>query len=249
MLKEVHTPGWMVSPVGEHAAGICGEEGEGNLGRWQKWIYSMAKSEGEGIETLLEFEEQLEKFMELQGMKSRREGWDMEWVCWGRNYEREEEGWAGAEEEGADMHDAEVLAEQDGDNQSYDPSWVAIDLHAYRRNDVVAPLLPMPSSSPLSSVPSINSAETEDEEMVDLATFPRCLRCIKRRNGCDRRRPICGRCEAAGLGEEGCVSEDLSRAKDGIFGKKTGRMVSRKEMVANGYTRAGLWSRRCSCWS
>jgi hypothetical protein len=232
VLKEVHTLGWTVVPVKEHAAGICGEEGEGNLGRWQKWIYSMAKTEGEGIETLQEFEEQLAEFMELGGRRSGREGWDMEWVCWGRDYAREGEEQTVEDEDDDDGHGPEVLEEWEGDNLSPDASRTAMSLDTYGRNHVVAPVLPVPSSSPLSSAPSIDGMDVEDDEMVDLATFPRCLRCVKRRNGCDRRKPICGRCEAAGVGEDGCVFEDVSKAKMRIFGKKTGKMVSQRDGVA-----------------
>ncbi|KAK0824511.1 hypothetical protein LTS02_018403, partial [Friedmanniomyces endolithicus] len=41
----------------------------------------------------------------------------------------------------------------------------------------------------------------------DLSSKPRCQRCRKSKKGCDRQRP-CGRCKDAGIGAEGCVSED-----------------------------------------
>jgi hypothetical protein len=44
-----------------------------------------------------------------------------------------------------------------------------------------------------------------DEE--DLSTKPRCQRCRKSKKGCDRQRP-CQRCKDAGIGIEGCISED-----------------------------------------
>jgi hypothetical protein len=59
----------------------------------------------------------------------------------------------------------------------------------------------------------------EDEE--DLSTKPRCQRCRKSKKGCDRQRP-CARCRDAGIGIEGCVSEDEGNGRKGRFGRHMG---------------------------
>ncbi|KAF2746210.1 hypothetical protein M011DRAFT_370471, partial [Sporormia fimetaria CBS 119925] len=55
-----------------------------------------------------------------------------------------------------------------------------------------------------------------DEE--DLSSKPRCQRCRKSKKGCDRQRP-CGRCKDAGIGIEGCISEDEGNGRKGRFGR------------------------------
>lgn len=56
-----------------------------------------------------------------------------------------------------------------------------------------------------------------DEE--DLSSKPRCQRCRKSKKGCDRQRP-CQRCKDAGIGIEGCVSEDEGNGRKGRFGRQ-----------------------------
>ncbi|PSK42928.1 hypothetical protein B9Z65_6882 [Elsinoe australis] len=58
-----------------------------------------------------------------------------------------------------------------------------------------------------------------DEE--DLSAKPRCQRCRKSKKGCDRQRP-CGRCKDAGIGIEGCVSEDEGNGRRGRYGRHMG---------------------------
>ncbi|KAL8643476.1 MAG: hypothetical protein Q9226_008343 [Calogaya cf. arnoldii] len=48
---------------------------------------------------------------------------------------------------------------------------------------------------------------------------PRCQRCGKNKKGCDRQRP-CQRCKEAGIGVEGCVSEDEGSGRKGRFGRQ-----------------------------
>ena len=64
-----------------------------------------------------------------------------------------------------------------------------------------------------------------DEE--DLSTKPRCQRCRKSKKGCDRQRP-CQRCKDAGIGIEGCVSEDEGNGRKGRFGRHMGVSVRRE---------------------
>ena len=63
-----------------------------------------------------------------------------------------------------------------------------------------------------------------DEE--DLSSKPRCQRCRKSKKGCDRQRP-CQRCKDAGIGIEGCVSEEETSGRKGRYGRHMGVPVKR----------------------
>ena len=63
-----------------------------------------------------------------------------------------------------------------------------------------------------------------DEE--DLSSKPRCQRCRKSKKGCDRQRP-CQRCKDAGIGIEGCISEDEGNGRKGRYGRHMGVVVKR----------------------
>ncbi|EMC98462.1 hypothetical protein BAUCODRAFT_66299 [Baudoinia panamericana UAMH 10762] len=65
-----------------------------------------------------------------------------------------------------------------------------------------------------------------DEE--DLSSKPRCQRCRKSKKGCDRQRP-CGRCKDAGIGVEGCLSEDEGNGRKGRYGRHMGVPVKRSD--------------------
>lgn len=52
----------------------------------------------------------------------------------------------------------------------------------------------------------------------DLSSQPRCQRCRKSKKGCDRQRP-CGRCKDAGIGIDGCISEDEANGRKGRYGR------------------------------
>jgi len=60
----------------------------------------------------------------------------------------------------------------------------------------------------------------------DLSTKPRCQRCRKSKKGCDRQRP-CQRCKDAGIGIEGCVSEDEGNGRKGRYGRHMGVPVKK----------------------
>ena len=70
-----------------------------------------------------------------------------------------------------------------------------------------------------------------DEE--DLSTKPRCQRCRKSKKGCDRQRP-CQRCKDAGIGIEGCVSEDEGNGRKGRYGRHMGVIVKKDEIAGDG---------------
>lgn len=63
-----------------------------------------------------------------------------------------------------------------------------------------------------------------DEE--DLSSKPRCQRCRKSKKGCDRQRP-CQRCKDAGIGAEGCISEDEGNGRKGRYGRHMGVPVKK----------------------
>jgi hypothetical protein len=92
----------------------------------------------------------------------------------------------------------------------------------------------MPAPRKASSVSSANMPSYGiDEE--DLSTKPRCQRCRKSKKGCDRQRP-CQRCKDAGIGIEGCVSEDEGNGRRGRFGRHMGVPVKKSsvESFSNG---------------
>lgn len=69
----------------------------------------------------------------------------------------------------------------------------------------------------LSSIQDLQQSGRGDED--DLSSKPRCQRCRKSKKGCDRQRP-CQRCKDAGIGIEGCVSEDEGNGRKGRFGRQ-----------------------------
>ena len=69
-----------------------------------------------------------------------------------------------------------------------------------------------------------------DEE--DLSTKPRCQRCRKSKKGCDRQRP-CQRCKDAGIGIEGCVSEDEGNGRKGRYGRHMGVIVKKDDIAVD----------------
>lgn len=87
---------------------------------------------------------------------------------------------------------------------------------------------PIPSLSP-SSARKVSAGSTSvqlgaDDE--DLSTKPRCQRCRKSKKGCDRQRP-CGRCKDAGIGIDGCISEDEGNGRKGRYGRHMGVPVKK----------------------
>ncbi|CAI7573791.1 unnamed protein product [Penicillium bialowiezense] len=90
-----------------------------------------------------------------------------------------------------------------------------------------APIQPLsPASSRKVSGGSVNFQHQLGADEEDLSTKPRCQRCRKSKKGCDRQRP-CGRCKDAGIGIEGCVSEDEGNGRKGRYGRHMGVPVKK----------------------
>lgn len=89
---------------------------------------------------------------------------------------------------------------------------------------VVPPQMASPAPTRKTSTSSINFQLAADEE--DLSTKPRCQRCRKSKKGCDRQRP-CGRCKDAGIGIDGCISEDEGNGRKGRYGRHMGVPVKK----------------------
>ena len=84
-----------------------------------------------------------------------------------------------------------------------------------------------PSQSRKASVASTtNMSYTLGPDEDDLSSKPRCQRCRKSKKGCDRQRP-CGRCRDAGIGIEGCVSEDENNGRKGRYGRHMGVTIKK----------------------
>lgn len=80
----------------------------------------------------------------------------------------------------------------------------------------------LPSQSRKASIAStINFQHQLGVDEEDLSSKPRCQRCRKSKKGCDRQRP-CGRCKDAGIGIDGCVSEDEGNGRKGRYGRHMG---------------------------
>ncbi|KAL1999280.1 hypothetical protein VTN02DRAFT_4739 [Thermoascus thermophilus] len=83
---------------------------------------------------------------------------------------------------------------------------------------------PAPSRKMSTSTVNFQHQLAADEE--DLSTKPRCQRCRKSKKGCDRQRP-CQRCKDAGIGIEGCISEDEGNGRKGRYGRHMGVPVKK----------------------
>lgn len=77
-----------------------------------------------------------------------------------------------------------------------------------------------------SSGSSLNFQHQLGADEEDLSSKPRCQRCRKSKKGCDRQRP-CQRCKDAGIGIEGCISEDEGNGRKGRYGRHMGVPVKK----------------------
>ncbi|KAF2817738.1 uncharacterized protein BDZ99DRAFT_484498 [Mytilinidion resinicola] len=91
-----------------------------------------------------------------------------------------------------------------------------------------APISPtsLPPQSRKASSASLNFQHPLGVDEEDLSTKPRCQRCRKSKKGCDRQRP-CQRCKDAGIGHDGCVSEDEGNGRKGRYGRHMGVPVKK----------------------
>ncbi|KAF1808323.1 hypothetical protein P152DRAFT_405703 [Eremomyces bilateralis CBS 781.70] len=76
------------------------------------------------------------------------------------------------------------------------------------------------------AAPPTHPAQPLGPDEEDLSSKPRCQRCRKSKKGCDRQRP-CGRCKDAGIGIEGCLSEDEGNGRRGRYGRHMGVPVKK----------------------
>jgi hypothetical protein len=87
-----------------------------------------------------------------------------------------------------------------------------------------------PTSLPTQSRKTSNASITFGPDEDDLSTKPRCQRCRKSKKGCDRQRP-CGRCKDAGIGIDGCISEDEGNGRKGRYGRHMGVPVKKDDLM------------------
>jgi hypothetical protein len=98
------------------------------------------------------------------------------------------------------------------------------------QNKMVGGPLPPPQPRKTSSSSSVNLTNTGAIDDDDLSSKPRCQRCRKSKKGCDRQRP-CQRCKDAGIGIEGCISEDEGNGRKGRYGRHMGVSLKKGDSV------------------
>ena len=105
----------------------------------------------------------------------------------------------------------------------------------------ISPASVVPQSRKTSSASTLNFQHHLGVDEEDLSSKPRCQRCRKSKKGCDRQRP-CQRCKDAGIGAEGCVSEDEGNGRKGRFGRHMGVSVKKDNQelaMSNDFETAG----------
>ena len=90
----------------------------------------------------------------------------------------------------------------------------------------ISPASLAPQSRKTSSASTLNFQHQLGADEEDLSSKPRCQRCRKSKKGCDRQRP-CQRCQDAGIGADGCISEDEGNGRKGRFGRHMGVSVKK----------------------
>ena len=90
----------------------------------------------------------------------------------------------------------------------------------------------LPSQSRKASSASLNFQHQLGVDEEDLSSKPRCQRCRKSKKGCDRQRP-CQRCKDAGIGADGCVSEDEGNGRKGRYGRHMGVSVKKNSVSSS----------------
>ncbi|MCJ1426745.1 hypothetical protein MMC29_004648 [Sticta canariensis] len=91
----------------------------------------------------------------------------------------------------------------------------------------ISPASLTPQSRKTSSASTLNFQHQLGADEEDLSSKPRCQRCRKSKKGCDRQRP-CQRCQDAGIGADGCISEDEGNGRKGRFGRHMGVSVKKE---------------------
>ncbi|CAF9906608.1 MAG: hypothetical protein GOMPHAMPRED_004808 [Gomphillus americanus] len=90
----------------------------------------------------------------------------------------------------------------------------------------MSPISGTSQSRKASLASTTNMSYTLGPDEDDLSSKPRCQRCRKSKKGCDRQRP-CGRCRDAGIGIEGCISEDENNGRKGRYGRHMGVTIKK----------------------
>ncbi|KAL6708636.1 hypothetical protein ACN47E_002617 [Coniothyrium glycines] len=90
----------------------------------------------------------------------------------------------------------------------------------------------LPSQSRKASNASLNFQHQLGIDEEDLSSKPRCQRCRKSKKGCDRQRP-CQRCKDAGIGADGCLSEDEGNGRKGRYGRHMGVSVKKNSISSS----------------
>lgn len=93
----------------------------------------------------------------------------------------------------------------------------------------ISPASVAPQSRKNSSASILNFQHQLGADEEDLSSKPRCQRCRKSKKGCDRQRP-CQRCQDAGIGIDGCISEDEGNGRKGRFGRHMGVSVKKDSL-------------------
>ena len=98
----------------------------------------------------------------------------------------------------------------------------------------ISPASLTPQSRKTSSASTLNFQHQLGADEEDLSSKPRCQRCRKSKKGCDRQRP-CQRCQDAGIGADGCISEDEGNGRKGRFGRHMGVSVKKdsQDLIAS----------------
>ncbi|KAL8716094.1 MAG: hypothetical protein Q9225_006221 [Loekoesia sp. 1 TL-2023] len=102
----------------------------------------------------------------------------------------------------------------------------------------LSPVSVMTQPRKTSSASTLNFQHHIGADEEDLSSKPRCQRCRKSKKGCDRQRP-CQRCKDAGIGIEGCISEDEGNGRKGRFGRHMGVSVKKDTMTTTESETAG----------
>lgn len=101
------------------------------------------------------------------------------------------------------------------------------------------------SQSRKASISSINFQNQLGPNEEDLSSKPRCQRCRKSKKGCDRQRP-CGRCKDAGIGIEGCISEDEGNGRKGRYGRHMNIPIKKGDEVIAASTESPIIHQQAS---
>ncbi|OAX79639.1 hypothetical protein ACJ72_06039 [Emergomyces africanus] len=96
----------------------------------------------------------------------------------------------------------------------------------------ILPPMASPSAQRKMSSSAVNFQHPLGVDEEDLSTKPRCQRCRKSKKGCDRQRP-CQRCKDAGIGIEGCISEDEGNGRKGRYGRHMGVPVKKNDTATS----------------